>query len=178
MKQLDKGLIHIYTGDGKGKTTAALGLAMRAAGSGLKVYMLQFLKSYGCGEHIAAQNILNLKIETVTDNVKFVFNMTNEEKLFNKEQNEKKFEQAIIQCKSGNIDLMIFDEIIGCINMKQLDEQKVLDFLKTKPQSLEIVMTGRDPSTQLMEYADYITEMKKIKHPFDKGANARKGIEF
>lgn len=173
-----KGMIEVYCGDGKGKTTAALGLALRATGFGLKVYMLQFLKSNDCSEHNAVKGIKNLRLETVADKVKFVFMMNEQEKEENRKLNEAKFDEAVRLCQSGEVDVMIFDEIIGCVNCGQLGLNKVIDFLVNKPENLEIVLTGRDPDKSIVELADYVSEVKKIKHPYDKGVNARKGIEF
>ena len=102
-----KGLIHIYTGDGKGKTTASLGLAVRAAGSGMKVRMLQFLKSYGSSEHNV--KIDNLTVETVEEKVKFVFNMTDEEKEENRLRNERRFKEVVEECKNDGTGLLVLD---------------------------------------------------------------------
>jgi len=171
-----KGLIHIYTGDGKGKTTASLGLAVRAAGSGMKVRMLQFLKSYGSSEHNV--KIDNLTVETVEEKVKFVFNMTDEEKEENRLRNERRFKEVVEECKNDGTGLLVLDEIIGAVFMEQISEELIVDFLKNKPENLEVVMTGRDAPESFVELADYVSEIRKVKHPFDKGEMARKGIEF
>ena len=176
MEQATKGLIHIYTGDGKGKTTCALGLSVRAVGSGRKVYFLQFLKSWGSSEHNIKLEGLTMK--TVEDKVKFVFNMDEEEKEENRRLNEQKFLEVTRLVEEEGYDMLVLDEIIGTIVMEQISLDTVVNFLKNKPERLEVVMTGRDAPKELTDLADYVSEIKKIKHPFDKGMPARKGIEF
>ncbi len=173
-----KGLVHIYCGDGKGKTTCALGLGLRACGNGMNVFMLQFLKSNHSSEHNAIRQLINFRYTTVMDSVKFVFQMTDAEKQALKEANEAKFAEIRKECEAGKIDLLILDEAVGCVNVGLLDEAELIRFLKEKPEGLEVVLTGRDPSKALMDAADYISEIRKIKHPFDRGIEARKGIEF
>ncbi len=176
MQEKVKGLIHIYTGDGKGKTTCALGLAVRATGSGRKVYFLQFLKSWGCSEHKV--HVDGLTMKTVEEKVKFVFNMDDEEKEENRKLNEQKFREVTEMVVREGYDMLVLDEIIGTIMMEQISLDTVVDFLKNKPENLEVVMTGRDAPKELVDLADYVSEIRKIKHPFDKGMPARKGIEF
>lgn len=171
-----KGLIHIYTGDGKGKTTCSLGLGVRAVGSGRRVFMLQFLKSWGSSEHNV--KIDGLTIRTVEEKVKFVFNMDEEERAENRRLNEETFKSVIETVVNEGYDMLILDEVIGAIMMEQIGLDTVVDFLKSKPSELEVVMTGRDAPDELVELADYVSEIRKIKHPFDKGMPARKGIEF
>ena len=173
-----KGMIEIYTGDGKGKTTAALGLALRAAGAGLRVYILQFLKSAGSSEYEAVKGIENIRMETVEESVKFVFMMNEAEKAKNRENNIRKFREAAGLIYGNAADVVIFDEIIGCMEIGQLPEEEVLELLGNKPENVEIVLTGRDADEELIRLADYVTEVRKIKHPYDKGEEARKGIEY
>jgi cob(I)alamin adenosyltransferase len=138
--------------------------------------MLQFLKSYGSSEHNV--KIDNLTIETVEEKVKFVFNMTDEEKEENRLNNERRFLDVVEQCKNDGTGLLVLDEVIGAVFMEQISEELIVDFLKNKPEGLEVVMTGRDAPESFVELADYVSEIRKVKHPFDKGAMARKGIEF
>ena len=167
-------MIHIYTGDGKGKTTAACGLALRAAGCGMNVLVVQFLKSGNSGEICAFENFKNITV-MLSKTKGFLWEMTDAEKEETKAAHEKLFKTAIQ--KAADFDVVIFDEILGAISAGMIDETEVLDFLEIKPTS-EIVLTGRGASEKLIELADYVSEIKCIKHPMDKGISARKGIEY
>lgn len=171
-----KGLIHIYCGDGKGKTTASLGLALRAACAGKRVYVLQFLKSDSSSETSINGVFGNMTLATVQKNVKFVFLMNEKEKQDNRNENHEVFNK--VTASASAYDMLVLDEIIGCISIGQFDKTLLIDFLKNKPLGLEVVLTGRDPFPELIELADYVSEIKKIKHPYDKGVSARKGIEY
>ena len=149
------GLIHIYCGDGKGKTTAAVGLAVRCAGRGNKVLLVQFLKSRDSGELYSNE----------------------EEKHALLIEHNKMFEQVLAKIKNGGYSLLILDEVIGALNAKVFEMPKLIEFLRHKPENLEVVLTGRNPSPELVEIADYVSEMRKVKHPMDKGIMAREGIE-
>ena len=178
MDNIKRGMIHIYCGDGKGKTTAALGLALRAAGAGMKVYILQFLKSSGSSEYNSISKIDNIKITSAQNKVKFVFNMSESEKKELTEDNNRIFCDIVKKSKSNEFDVLVLDEIIGCVECGVIDEDLILNFLENKPDGLEIIMTGRNPSERLIQCADYVSCITKVKHPFDNGENARKGIEF
>lgn len=173
----DLGLIHIYCGDGKGKTTAAFGLAVRAAGAGLKVAVLQFLKSGTSSEIQQLKKMENIRIIPPYLVGKFTFQMNDEEKALCKQEQTKVFQSAVREVIEKGADLFILDEVIGALGTGTLCEEIFLEFLKNKPPHLEVVMTGRNPAPELLELADYVTEMKKRKHPFDAGIQARKGIE-
>jgi len=175
----NSGLIHIYYGDGKGKTTAALGLALRAAGYGKKVVIVQFLKGWKCGEHNTLPNIPNITlIRAKTATKKFINEMNNEEKLLTKAWQEKSLKKAINLVKKEQCDILILDEIIDAGQLGMLDVNMLENFIAIKPDTLELVLTGHKPDIKLLEYADYATEMKKHKHPYDKKILARKGIEY
>lgn len=174
---MEQGLIHIYCGDGKGKTTASLGLALRCAGRGLKVLIIQFLKNQDTGERIALEKIPEVTIIKGKDKIPFTYQMTDQQKEQCRQDHDDNLKKAFSLCISGQVDLLILDEIIASYNYNLVDRDLLLDFLKTKPPALEIVMTGRDPVNELTELADYISEIKKIKHPYDKGIRARIGIE-
>ena len=161
------GLVHIYTGDGKGKTTAAMGLILRASGRGLRVILLQFMKGRGTGE-------LNTLAKEMT---KFSFQMTDAEKADVRTRHDALLQDVIAKCRAEGTDLLVLDEALGAAGTHLLDEEPLLAFLDTKPAHLEVVLTGRNPSQALLERADYVTEMVKRKHPFDKGIPARDGIE-
>lgn len=170
-----KGCVHIYTGDGKGKTTAAAGLAVRAAGSGMKVLFAQFLKGTPTGEIVPLQKIGITVIRT--ENVKkFIPYMTEQELEECRASQMNCFNTA--KRMAPEFDMLVLDEIIGAVNTGMLDLNSVTEFIKQKPENLEIVMTGREPPSGLLELADYISEIKSVKHPYDKGLKARKGIEY
>lgn len=171
-----KGLVHIYCGKGKGKTTASVGLSIRAAGAGKRVLFTQFFKN-GVSSEIKMLGLLP-GVETLTNSkpVNFFLKMSEEQKAEAKEIYSQLLETALSKAK--DFDLLVLDEIISTCHYEIVDETMLIDFIENKPEHLELVLTGRNPSEKLMELADYITEMTKIKHPYDKDIPARKGIEF
>lgn len=171
------GLTHIYCGDGKGKTTAAMGLALRAVGSGFKVVIVQFLKDGKSSEISVLNSFSNVKIIVNTELTGFTFQMSSEQKADCKTFHNSQFLQAIELCNSGECDLLILDESIGAINSDVLDANLVLNFLRDRSKQIEVVLTGRNPQQELVDIADYVSEIVKIKHPFDNGIGARIGIE-
>lgn len=176
---MENGLIHIYCGDGKGKTTAAMGLAIRAAGREKKVFITQFLKSGKSGELVSLEKLKEYITFLPGRPVnKFVWNMNDEEKMEAKREHTARFKEIIAIIKNEEYDLLILDEIIATINNGFIDLNEVIEFLKNKPKTLEVVMTGRDPREELIELANYVTEMKCIKHPFEEGVPSRVGIEL
>lgn len=170
------GLIHLYCGDGKGKTSAAVGLAVRASGAGKQVVFTQFFKDGSSSEIESLKRLPGIR--TIhADTVKgFYRAMTPEQRARAREDYTALFRQ--VTAASEKADLLILDEIVSACNRGVVPETLVTDFLRCKPQKLEVVLTGRDPSPALTELADYITEMRKLRHPFDRGIPARKGIEF
>ena len=156
------GRIHVYYGDGKGKTTAAMGLALRAAGSGLDVLMFQFLKDNSSSERVILEQIPNVTCLPGKDRVKFV--------------NNKALDEIIKFC--GPFDVLVLDEILCAVQLGVLSEEKLVEFLEHKPRGLEIVLTGHVVSDKVLELADYVTEIRKVKHPYDQGITAREGIEY
>jgi len=171
------GLIHIYCGDGKGKTTAAVGLAVRCAGRGNKVLLVQFLKSRDSGELYSLAKLPDIEVMRGKESKKFTFQMNEEEKHALLIEHNKMFEQVLAKIKNGGYSLLILDEVIGALNAKVFEMQKLTEFLRHKPENLEVVLTGRNPAPELVEIADYVSEMRKVKHPMDKGIMAREGIE-
>lgn len=171
------GLIHIYCGDGKGKTTAAVGLAVRCAGRGNKVLLVQFLKSRDSGELYSLAKLPDIEVMRGKESKKFTFQMNEEEKHALLIEHNKMFEQVLGKIKSGGYSLLILDEVIGALNAKVFEMPKLIEFLQHKPENLEVVLTGRNPAPELVEIADYVSEMRKVKHPMDKGIMAREGIE-
>ncbi len=168
-------MVHIYCGDGKGKTTAAVGLALRCAGSGGKVLFCGFLKDGKSSEIKVLEKTENITVMPFLDNVRFSFKMTENEKNEAAQFYTKQLETAAKSAK--NYDMLVLDEIFHAVNKGFAPITAVLEMIENTPDT-EIVLTGRDPAEELCKAADYITEMKKIKHPFDNGIKARKGIEF
>lgn len=171
------GLVHIYCGDGKGKTTCGMGLCLRAAGFGYRVLIYQFMKDNGTSERKALQKVPGITIVDGLKEEKFSFQLTprerEERKAFYNSQLQKITEQAICE----DYDILFLDEAIYTIRAGLLDEDQVIGFLRTKPEKLEVILTGQGPSRQLMDQADYVSEIRKIKHPFDRKQPARDGIE-
>ena len=169
------GLIHLYCGDGKGKTTAAVGLAVRAAGAGKQVIFTQFFKD---GSSSEVESLKLLGIRTIhAQTVKGFYRAMNEQQRQQARQDYTALFRQVTDA-AKNADLLILDEIVSACNRGVVPETLVTDFLRNKPSALEVVLTGRDPSPALVELADYITEMRKLRHPYDRGVAARKGIEF
>lgn len=170
------GLIHLYCGDGKGKTTAALGLALRAAGAGKQVVFTQFFKDGSSSEMEPLAALPGVRVFHADTVRGFYRNMTPTQR----EQAGKDYTALFRQVTQAarEADLLILDEIVSACNRGVVPEKLVTDFLREKPARLEVVLTGRNPSAALLELADYITEMRKLRHPFDRGIGARKGIEF
>lgn len=171
------GLVHIYCGDGKGKTTAAVGLAVRCAGRGNKVLLVQFLKSRDSGELYSLAKLPDIEVIRGKESKKFTFQMNEEEKHALLIEHNKMFEQVLEKIKNGGYSLLILDEVIGALNAKVFEMPKLIEFLRHKPENLEVVLTGRNPAPELVEIADYVSEMRKVKHPMDRGIMAREGIE-
>ncbi|MCK4443004.1 MAG: cob(I)yrinic acid a,c-diamide adenosyltransferase [Thermoplasmata archaeon] len=171
-----KGLVHVYTGNGKGKTTAALGLALRASGHGKKTYIIQFMKGrIDYGELKACKDNPNITIEQF-GRPQFVDkdNPEQEDLDFAKDALEKAGE--IIG--SGEYQLVILDEINIAIDFNLVGLEDVLALIAKKPDEVELVLTGRNAHPEVSRIADYVTEMLAIKHPYDQGQVGRKGIEF
>lgn len=172
-KRTDNGLIQVYTGDGKGKTTAALGLAIRAAGHGMRVGFLQFLKSEPCGEHLFMSQYHAFDIIQIGAGSGFT---KSREQL--SEEAQRTLAYAEEQMLNKGYDLLILDEILVAIHKGLITTQQVLDLLDKKPSSIELVLTGRYAPPEVVERADLVTEMHMIKHPFNQGIAARCGIEY
>jgi len=174
-----KGLVHIYTGDGKGKTTAALGLGVRACGRGLKVVMVQFLKSAVTGEMNSIKALEpGFILYRGTEKSKFTWEMNTEEKEKTAAEQRNILKYAASAAANGECELLILDEVLGAISTGMLDKAEIVAFIKNKPENLELVLTGRGAPSELVELADYVSEIKAVKHPSKKGILARKGIEF
>jgi cob(I)alamin adenosyltransferase len=206
------GLVHVYTGDGKGKTSAAMGLALRAIGQGLKVFIIQFMKGGAyTGEYISAKNFLpnnefiqygrscvkedkdlrsigfadeeRKKVPPFFDKIRediecgpcrYCFLNDEEQKRFVK----MAFEKAKEVASSGAFDLVVLDEINVAVKLNFINVDELINLIKTKSKNTELIITGRDAHPQVIELADLVTEMKLIKHYYNKGVAARRGIEY
>ena len=157
------GRIHVYYGDGKGKTTAAMGLVLRAAGSGLDVLMFQFLKDNSSSERIILEQIPNVTCLPGTDRVTFVSKMNADEKARLQHYNNKALDEIIKFC--GPFDVLVLDEILCAVQLGVLSEEKLVEFLEHKPRGREIVLTGHVVSDTVLELAEYVTEIRQVKHP-------------
>jgi cob(I)alamin adenosyltransferase len=174
-----RGLIHIYTGDGKGKTTAALGLSLRAYGGGFKIGLIQFLKGMDTGELAVLAGLGDsYQIHRNKGIIKFVKDMNGVEIREAASDVRKLWELAKSLGTEGQCDLLILDEVMAAIATGLLSLDDVCGWLKEKPAGLEVVLTGRDAPPALVDLADYVSEIKAVKHPYEKGIAARKGIEF
>jgi len=172
---IEKGFIQVYTGPGKGKTTASLGLALRAAGDGLNVYMIQFMKGRRYSEIDAIESIKNITVfQSGRD--EFV-NKENPEKI-DIDLAKKGLERAREIIKKGKHDLVILDEINVAVDFNLIKEEDVLSLLDEKPEKMEIVLTGRYASKEIMKRADLVSEILEIKHPYQTGITSRKGIDW
>jgi len=176
MTELEKGLVQVYTGNGKGKTSAAFGLALRATGRGLKVYMIQFIKGgFDYGELYTVKNLPNFTLKAFGRG-KFVTSKPPQKEDVKFAQDALHLAEHVIQNGSSNI--VILDEINVALDLKLIGLEDVLKLIKGKPPRLELVLTGRNAPEEIIEVADLVTEMKEVKHPFSKGTEARKGIEY
>lgn len=172
------GYVHIYCGDGKGKTSAALGLSVRAAGRGKKVLIVRFLKNEDSGEVTALRKIPGITVEPCDREFGFVFRMNEEQKTEAARYYQARFENACRKAAEENYDVLVLDEILAACSYGMVREKDVAGFLDGRSEDLEIVLTGRNPSDSLAERADYLSEIRMKKHPFEKGIPARKGIEY
>jgi cob(I)alamin adenosyltransferase len=173
--KLEKGLVQVYTGNGKGKTSASFGLALRAVGRGLKVYVIQFIKGgFDYGELHVVDKLPGLTLEAFGRG-KFV--------------SEKKPDvvdidlarQALAKAQEimkGDVDVLILDEINVAVNLRLIGIKEVLELIRKKPEHMELVLTGRKAPAEIVQAADLVTEMIEIKHPYNSGFKARKGIEY
>lgn len=168
-------MVQIYTGDGKGKTTAAIGLAVRAAGRGLEVYIGQFMKSGVYGEHMALKKMEDkITVEQFgSGNFQFEKDPPQEEI----DKAKKGLQKIKKMMTSGNYDIVIADEICVAHHFGLLGLDEILDLIDQRPDNVELVLTGRKAPEKVIEKADLVTEMKEVKHPYRKGISARTGIE-
>ncbi len=176
---MKKGLIEIYCGDGKGKTTASIGLGIRALGAGLKVIMIQFLKKNNSSEISILKTLEpNFKIFHFEKPRGFFWELSDDEKfeLKNEIETAMKFARKVIETEE--CDVLILDEILGVVENDLYNVDALAEFLTSKKDSVELILTGRNVPDKIYQLGDYVSNIVKQKHPLDEGIEARKGIEF
>lgn len=173
-----RGCVHIYCGDGKGKTSSAVGLAVRASGRGKKVLIVRFLKTEDSGEVEVLRKIPSITVTPCDRTFGFVFRMNEEQKREAGAYFQSRFENAVKTAVEDGVDLLVLDEILASCNYGMVREDDVAEFLRNRPAEMEVVLTGRDPSDRLIALADYVSEIKMVKHPYTQGIGAREGIEY
>lgn len=170
---MDRGLVHLYWGDGKGKTTAAMGLALRFLGQGLRVTVVQFLKSGRSGE-LNPLRQLGAAVSAGKAGTAFALRMTEEERRETRRLHDENLRLAL---ESG-CDLLILDEVCAACRLHLVDRELVRCAVLDRPLGREVVLTGRDPAEWMREAADYCTELRCEKHPYQRGISARRGVEY
>ncbi len=171
-------LVHVYFGDGKGKTTATVGLAARASGNGLNVLFVQFLKDNKSSERKSLAKLKNITLLDAPDSIKFYVYMSETEKKQAADLSMDIFNKARDLLVDNRYDIVVLDEILAALECELIDLDIVLEFIKNRPKTLEVILTGRNCPDEILALSDYASEIKCIKHPFDSGHKARAGIEF
>lgn len=172
------GLIHYYYGMGKGKSTTLIGLTIRMLGNEKKVLFVQFLKSLKSSELYVLEGLENIKILRSEKVYPFTYNMNQKQISEIIEINNEIFNETLDTIENGHYDLLVLDEIGDCYSYNYINKDLVLNFFKNKPKDLEIAISGHKSEEDLIDLADYVTNYEKVKHPFDNGVKARKGIEY
>lgn len=172
------GLIHIYCGDGKGKTTAALGLAVRCAGRKKPVLIARFMKTEDSGEVAVLKEIDKIQVLPCEKTFGFYYQMTDKQKEEAKQYYSDLLKLAFQKAQADSAQMLVLDEIMAVCQYELVDEQYLIELLKSRNPGMEVVLTGRNPSKQLLSMADYVSEIVKIKHPYEKGVLSREGIEY
>jgi cob(I)alamin adenosyltransferase len=175
---LEKGLIHLYCGEGKGKTTASLGLITRSCGAGYQVIIMQCFKGRESSEIRTLEKIPNVTIVHADLPTAFTWELSDDAKEKIIRIHNRMFQEAVSLILSDRQTLLVLDEIIGATTYGYIDKEMVLSFLKEKPDGLEVVLTGRNPLPEFVQLSDYVSDIHKVKHPYDRGIEAREGIEY
>ena len=171
-------MIHVYCGDGKGKTTAAMGLALRMLAAGGRVVVVQFLKDGKSGEVRTLSSRLGVPVFSCAPTGKFTWEMTNEELAAVRKTHDKNLAAALDEVEASGARLLVLDEVLDALAMGLVDESVVTRVLDLGTGELEVVLTGRNPSEDIASHADYLTEMVCKKHPFEQGVPSREGVEY
>lgn len=170
---IKNGCVHVYYGDGKGKTTASVGLLMRCVGSGLKAAFTSFLKNYKSCE-LSAMSGIDIICDYPMDY--FWFELSEKER----KEFQEKYKRLFIKLEDicGKYDIIVLDEVLNAVSTGAVEEEMLIEFIKNKPESLEIVLTGSTMTDRIFAVSDYVTEMRCVKHPYKNGQCARVGIEL
>lgn len=171
-------MLHVYYGDGKGKTTAAIGLAVRALGCGQTVCLVQFLKGRGTGEVVFLEKTPGITILRGKTAACFTFQMNEAQKAECAVRQAEIFAEGMAMARQGRCDLLILDEVLDAARLGFLPEDALRKLTGEATPAAEVVVTGRGPAPWLLEAADYVTHMVKEKHPYDRGIAARRGVEY
>jgi cob(I)alamin adenosyltransferase len=175
-QRLEKGLVQVYTGDGKGKTSAAFGLALRAIGRGLKVYIVQFIKGgFDYGEIHGVEQLPCLELRAFGSG-RFIMEEPPKKEDVDLARRALKMAESIV--RNGEYDVVILDEINVAMSLKLIPVADVVNLAACRPEHVELILTGRQAPSEIIAMADLVTEMKEIKHPFKKGVPPRRGIEY
>ena len=174
----ETGLIHVYYGNGKGKTTCGMGLCLRAAGAGSKVLIYQFMKDGRGHERRILESLPNVSCANAVRDTSFSFRMSDEEKRKERERYQSELELVFERMRQETWDVLFLDEVLYAISCDLLPESVLTRFLDAKPEGLEVILTGNDPSEEVRKRADYVSRIVKEKHPYDRGIHARSGIEY
>lgn len=172
-----QGLCHIYTGNGKGKTTASVGLLVRATGAGMKTLFCQFLKGRDTGE-LEPLRKLGVEVLRAGEIKKFFAKMTDDEKKECVKSHEMCYNKVKQKIQSGDYGLIVLDEVMAAVRLGLVPLSDLAEVIRNRPKDLEIVLTGRDVPEELAVLADYLSEIQEVRHPFAQGISARKGIEY
>jgi len=173
---LEKGLVQVYTGNGKGKTSAAFGSVLRAVGRGLRVYVIQFIKGgFDYGELYVVKRIPRLKLAAFGRG-KFIMETPPSKK--DVQLAREAFEFAKNTVDSGRYDIVVLDEINVVLSLRMIGVDEVIQLIKNKPKHVELILTGRNAPKEIIEAADLVTEMREVRHPYAHGVPPRKGIEY
>lgn len=171
-------MLHVYCGNGKGKTTAAVGLAIRAAGCGMKVHFVQFLKGGETSELRILSEIPEVTVLRCERRYGFTFQLNDKEKADLTSRHNAMLSDVMNRMHGGQSDLVVLDEFFAAYNYRLLDRNLANRLVFGRPSRVEMVLTGRDPEEKFIEAADYVTQMQAIRHPYESGAAARLGIEY
>ena len=175
--EISRGRIHIYCGGGKGKTTAAVGLCVRAAGAGKRVLMMQMMKDCHSSERRVLESIPGITLMEAPDRVKFSFSMSDEEKQQERDRYAGELREVFDRARRDDVDVLVLDEVLYAIGAGLAEEALLIELLENRPGKLEVVLTGQNPGRAILEMADYVSEIRKVRHPYDQGLEAREGIE-
>ncbi len=176
-----RGLVIVFTGDGKGKTTAAMGLALRAVGNGMRVRVIQFIKGTWKTGEVEAAKALAPNFEIVRAGRGFTIERLRDPRIPMEEHAaaaQAGLEEARRSLASGRLDVLVLDELLGALKARLVTLEQVLDLVAQKPPDLHLVITGRDAPPALIERADLVSEMRLVKHPYEQGIPAQRGVEF